>query len=64
MNAIAFIRTLRDAERMLILEAARQLYKDGNTYEWFCNQVDIDPDDCRDTFEKVAEFMYAIDAQE
>jgi len=26
--------------------------------------VDIDPDDCRDTFEKVAEFMYAVDAQE
>jgi hypothetical protein len=64
MNAIAFIRTLRDSERLLILEAVRTMYLNGNNYEEFCNIVDIDPEDCRDTFEKVVLYMDTVDSLE
>jgi hypothetical protein len=40
------------------------MYMNGNNYEEFCNIVDIEPDDCRDTFEKVVLYMDTVDSLE
>jgi hypothetical protein len=53
-----FISTeLTEEEALLILEAAFQLYEDGNLFEWFSNTIQADLDYLRPAFEKAKTYI-------
>jgi hypothetical protein len=55
-----YAASLSHDDLLLVLEAAFQVYRDGNIYEWFMNTVDLTNEVADPVFGALSDFMVEV----